>query len=217
MLLSFLHAVHLYFLNVSEYQEFIQQTDAIVECPAFLGEPRGTMVWLHDNVLITGGDRFIPEDGRLTILDIGDSDEGVYRCSLRRLAIVDSRYITVNVLERHSLAPRIIEPNPIEIVYGDPLDILCELEEHRDDMHVHYTWTVDTGYEDNRLKNTTPAFHRDAYNFLGGRYTCKAENIYGYDEQVFHVRILGKSAQAISNSVHYSVYDYSSTRASKLL
>ena len=187
-------AVDPHFLNVSEYQEFIEETDAVVECPAYFGEPQGTMAWLRDDVLISG-DRFIPEDGRLTILDIGDGDEGVYRCSLRRLGIIASRYVTINVLERRSLAPRIVEPNPIEVVFGDPLDILCQLEDQRDG--VHYTWTVNTDYEDNHFKNATPAFHRNASQFLAGRYTCKAENEYGYDEQVFYVRILGKSEQAI--------------------
>ena len=185
-----LSAVDPHFLNVSEYQEFIEETDAVVECPAFFGDPQGNMVWTRDDVIVTG-DRFTGEDGRMRIQNIQESDGGVYRCSIRLLGIVDSRDVTVNVLERDSLAPRIVEPsNPIEVVYGNPLDILCQLEEQRND--VHYTWTVDTDYEDNHFKNTTPSLHRDAHNFLGGRYTCKAENIYGYDEQVFHVRILGK-------------------------
>ena len=150
------------------------------------------MVWTRDDVVITGGDRFIPENGRLTILNIRNGDEGEYRCSLHRLGIVGSRYITVNVFKRDSLAPRIVEPsNPIQVMYGNPLDILCQLEEQRNDMR--YTWTVDTLYENNHFKNTTPAFHRVAYDFLGGRYTCRAENVYGYDEQVFHVKIIGKS------------------------
>ena len=189
-------AVDPHFLNVSEYQEFIEETDAVVECPAFFGDPPGNMVWTRDNVIVTG-DRFTRENGRMRIQNIQQSDEGVYRCSIRLLGIVDQRFITVNVLERDSLAPRIVEPsNPVEVVYGDPLDIMCQLEDQRDD--VQYTWTVNTGrYEDNHFKNATPTFHRDAYDFLGGRYTCKAENEYGYDEQVFHVRILGKSEQAV--------------------
>ena len=186
-----MYAVDPHFLNVSEYQEFIEETDAVVECPAFFGDPQGNMVWTRDGVLITS-DRFTPEDGRMRIQNIQESDEGDYRCSISLQGIVDSRYVTVNVLERDSLAPRIIEPsNPLEVEYGDPLDITCQLEERRDD--VHYTWTVDTDYEESHRKNATPSLHRDADEFLGGRYTCKAENIYGYDEQVFHVRILGKS------------------------
>ena len=80
-------AVDPHFLNVSEYQEFIEETDAVVECPAFFGDPPGTMVWTHDDVVITGGDRFIPENGRLTILNIGNGDEGVYRCAISHLGI----------------------------------------------------------------------------------------------------------------------------------
>ena len=173
-----------HFLNVSEYQEFIEETDTVVECPAFFGDPPGTMIWTRDNVTITD-DRFTLEDGRMKIQNIQENDEGVYRCSINLLGIVDSRFITVNVLERSELAPRIAEPmNPIEVVYGDPLDLQCQLEVQRND--VHYTWTVDTDYEDNHFKNTTPTLHRNAYEFLGGRYTCKAVNEYGYDKLLTH-------------------------------
>jgi hypothetical protein len=181
--------------DVPENQEFIEDTDAVVECPAFFGEPRGRMVWLRDNVVIDD-DRFTTEDGQMRIQNIEENDGGVYRCSIHLLGIVDTRYITVNVLERDSSAPRIVEPsNPIQVMYGDPLDLTCQLKEQRDidDSDVQYTWTVDTVYEDNHFRNTTPAFHRDAYDFLGGRYTCRVVNEYGYDEQVFYVRILGKS------------------------
>jgi hypothetical protein len=137
-------AVEPHFLpDVPENQEFIEETDAVVECPAFFGEPRGTMVWLRDNAVIDNDDRFIPEDGHLTILNIREGDEGDYRCAIRLLGIVDSRYITVNVLERDSLAPRIIQPmNPIQVAYNDSLDLHCQLAVRRDD--VYYTWTVDT-------------------------------------------------------------------------
>ena len=160
-----------------------------MECPAFFGDPPGNMIWTRDNALITN-DRFTLEDGRMRIQNIQENDEGVYRCSINRLGIVDSRYITVNVLERSELAPRIVEPmSTIEVVYGEPLDLTCQLEVQRDD--VHYTWTVNTEFEHNVFQNTTSSLHRDAYRFLGGFYTCRAEDEYGYDQQVFFVRILG--------------------------
>jgi hypothetical protein len=194
---------------VPENQEFIEETDAVVECPAFFGEPRGRMLWLRDNVVINDDDRFTTEDGRMRIQNIEENDGGVYRCAISLLGIVDSRYITVTVLERDSLAPRIVErSNPIQVMYGDPLDLTCQLEEQRDidDLDVQYTWTVDTNFEDNHFKNTTADLHRDAYEFLGGRYTCKAVNEYGYDEQVFYVRILGKSVHTNNklNACHNS-------------
>ena len=191
-------AVDPYFLDVPENQEFIEETDAVVECPAFFGDPPGNMVWTcnNTNVGITD-ERFIPEDGRLTILNIRGDDDAIYGCNLFQvnIGIVASRFITVAVLERDSLAPRIVEPmNPIEILYTDSesLDLHCQLaiEEPRD---VVYTWTVDTLSEFTILTNTTPGFHRDAGKFVGGRYTCRVENNYGYDEQIFFVTILGKS------------------------
>ena len=184
-------AVDPHFLSVDEHQEFIEETVAIVECPAFFGEPPGHMIWTRDDMVIIDG-RFTPEDGRMRIQNIQESDEGTYRCSINRLGIVDQRFVTVTVgvLERDSLAPRIIKPsNPIEVMYGDPLNLTCQLEEQRDD--VHYSWTVDTDYEDSHFENTTPVLHRDVHQFIGGRYVCKAENEYGYDEQVFYIRVLG--------------------------
>ena len=52
---------------------------------------------------------------------------------------------------------------------------------------------VDTSNEFGLFTNATPSFHRDADKFIGGRYTCRVENNYGYDEQIFFVTILGKS------------------------
>ena len=194
MALSLLYlAVDPHFLIVDENQEFIEETDTVVECPAFFGDPPGHMIWTRGNEVVND-DRFTLEDGRMRIQNIQESDEGIYRCSISLLDIVDSRFITVAVLERDSLAPRIVEPsNPIGVMYGDPLDLMCQLEVQRDD--VQYTWTVDTGYEDNLFQNTTPSLHRNPYQFPGGFYTCRAENDYGYDQQVFYVRILGNKFQ----------------------
>ena len=148
------------------------------------------MVWTRDNGRILN-ERFIPEDGRLTILNIQNSDNAIYRCSLDRLGIVDSRLITVTVLERSELAPRIVEPrNPIEVMYRDSLDLYCQVEIPKDNFC--YTWTVDTLSELSLLTNTTPSLHRNAGKFVGGRYTCRVENDFGYDEQIFFVRLLGK-------------------------
>ena len=65
---------------MSERQEFIEGTDAVVECPVFLGDPPGSMIWSRDNMAINDG-RFILEDGRLTIQDIRAGDGDVYQCS----------------------------------------------------------------------------------------------------------------------------------------
>jgi hypothetical protein len=183
-------------LDVPENQEFIEEMDAVVKCPAFFGDPRGTMIGILDDVVVTD-DRFIPEDGCLTILNIRNGDEGVYRCSISLLGIVGSRYITVNVLKRDSLTPKIVEPsNPMRVMYRDPLDLTCQLEVQRDD--VQYTWTVDTDYEDSHFKIIALGLHRDAYQYLEGNYTCGAVLKFGYDRQVFYVEIQGKSVQAVN-------------------
>ena len=181
-------------MTVSENQEFIEGMDAVVKCPAFFGDPPGNMIWTRDNALITNN-RFTPEDGQMRIQNIQETDEATYRCSINRLGIVGSRFITVHVLERDELAPVIFEPvNPIEVLYGDPLDLLCQLKVQRDDIHYIYMWT---DVEDNLFRSTTPSFHRDAYSFVEGRYSCRAENEHGYDQQFFFVKILGKTSSTI--------------------
>lgn len=103
-----------YFLNASG-------TASVVEYPAI---SQGTMTLIHDDAVITD-DRFTIEDGRMRIQQ---NDEGVYRCSISLLGIVDSiaRFKTANILERDGLTPRVIEPpNSIQAVYGDPLDLVC--------------------------------------------------------------------------------------------
>ena len=134
-------------------------------------------------------------DDRLTlsIQNIQQNDSAIYRCSII-IRLHESQFITVNILKWDSLAPRIVEPSNSIIQV----------------IYNHY-------------KNTTPTLHRDAHQFLGGRYTCKAENEYGYDKQGFYVRVLGKSVQAI-NRMHVQMTTiiviirfYSYPWASKLL
>ena len=137
-------------MNVSEYQEFIKGTDAVVDCPAFFGDPPGHMIWIRDDRSFTDN-RFTLEDGRMRIQNIRETDEAIYRCSIFHLGIVDSRYITVAVLERSKLAPKIIEQNPIEVRYGDPLDLTCELEVQRDNIDYMSTLTLKTVISETQL------------------------------------------------------------------
>ena len=87
------------------------------------------MIWTVGDFTINDN-LFILEDGQMIIQNIQDIDGGVYRCwIIYLLAIVDSRFITVAVLERSGLAPRIAQPmSPIMVLNGDPLDLMCLLE-----------------------------------------------------------------------------------------
>ena len=91
------------FWNVSE-------TDDVVECPTL---SHGIMIWIHDNVT---GDHFTLEYGEMRI---EQKDKGVYRCLL---GIINAR-LHFKILKRDGLTLRIAEP--IQIVYGDPLDLAC--------------------------------------------------------------------------------------------
>ena len=181
-----------HFKNVSTYQVFTEGTDAVVQCPAFLGDPEGEMLWYRNDEVITD-DRFIQAAGHLTIQNVRVGDSDSYQCVLYRNGTVRSRTITVVVQELSALAPRIVDPeNSINVLCGQPLDLMCRLEDNKEDVHYTYTWTIDTPHERDHLVNTTSRLYREPDDFLGGRYTCRAENQYGYDEQLFFVKILGE-------------------------
>ena len=192
----------MYFNSYIDYQVLTEGTDAVVECPAFLGYPSQVfqIYWLRNGQWINYNDsRFIEEDGQLTILDVRPEDAGTYECLLPcpHCELPEYRSITVSVAKKPNssaslVAPVIVEPeNPILVEYGKPLDLTCELVDTKND--VQYSWTIDTDFKQNHLANTTQQLHKDPYKFLGGRYTCRAENQYGYDEELFFVKILGIS------------------------
>lgn len=184
-----------YFENVSENQAFVEGTDAIVECPAHLGEPRGEMIWFKDNAYIRDDSQFYPENGQLIIQNISMDDAGLYCCRLIIFAsIIDTRCIQVVVREQANFAPEIVEPaNPILARYEDPLELSCELAIPGQE-NITYSWSVHTDFEQTHTTRTQNAtFFREAKRFLSGDYTCRAENKYGYDRKVNFVEVLGES------------------------
>ena len=191
-----------HFKNVSNYQVFTEGTDAVVQCPAFLGDPEGEMYWLHNNEVITDDNRFIPAAEHLTIQNALVDDSDSYQCVLYRNGVVGITNITVVVQEHSALAPRIVDPvNPIVVMYGQPLNLTCQPVEEKE--KVLYTWTVDTPHEHDHFVNTTSRLYREPDDFLGGRYTCRVENQYGYDEQLFFVKILGESVLHLNHKLAY--------------
>ena len=183
------------FLDVPGHQIFVEGSDAVVECPAFFGSPpSATMFWQKGANRITTGGRFTPEDGRLRIQNIRVEDgQDTYTCILfyNTTGNAETRTIQVEVVPPSELAPRINDTNrKIEVMYGQPLNLPCPLEEPKDD--VSYSWIINTEFERNYEENTQANLHREAHEFLGGIYTCKAENEYGYDMEDFIVKIIGK-------------------------
>lgn len=176
-----------------EHQKFAEGTDAVVKCPVFLpDESTDEMHWLRNSRFFSG-ERFTEEIGKLTIRNIHMNDSGSdYECQIHQSgSMLKSKLITVEVVPQHKLAPRINDSRrTIEVNYGDDLYLSCQLEEPQDD--VVYFWTIDTALEHNIVKNSHGNVYRQAYQYLGGIYTCKAENQYGYDIVDFNVQILGK-------------------------
>ena len=186
-----MYAVSPGFLNVQEHQTFAEGTDAVVLCPAFLGEnPQGEMYWFRDNRFINN-DRFSPSNGKLTIQNIRNEDSGSdYKCTISHDGVNLNQAITVEVLPQHKFAPRINDSQRrIEVVYGEPLNLPCLLEEPKD--NVVYSWTINTILEHDVLVTSHGQLQKDADKFLGGIYTCRAVNQYGFDIVDFSVKIQG--------------------------
>ena len=196
-MLLFDFAVEPAFLSVEEHQEFAEGTDAVVTCPANFGSnPRAEMRWTRnddnkDQSVTLISNRFVPESGVLRIQNIRVEDSGNYKCLLLRNGIVGQMTIRVEVLPQSEFAPKINDTNrKVEVMYEDNLTLPCKLEKSQE--NVIYSWTIDTEFERDILKNTHAVLRRDARKFVSGRYTCRAENKYGYDETDFIVRINGK-------------------------
>ena len=78
----------------------------------------------------------------------------------------------------------------VTIPYDQPLNLLCQLEVP--DHTVHYSWTICTEFEYDHLENSDKTLHRDRGRFLGGIYTCRAENLCGHDIAEYAVKIAGE-------------------------
>ena len=176
---------------MEKHQKFAKGTDAVVKCPAYFGS-NSRMTWFRDGVRIQGSERFAPENEYLRIQKIHTNDDGNYDCCLRRGSRSFGKMtIRVKVLPQSKFAPKINNAiRRFEVMHGDPLTLPCKLIKSQE--NVRYSWTIDTEFEHDILKNTHAVLCRDAMKFVSGRYTCRAENQYGYDETDFIVRINGR-------------------------
>ena len=87
-------------------------------------------------------------------------------------------------------SPKITTIRTVAVPYDQPLNLLCQLEEPID--NVIYSWTIRTEFEHEHLVNYGANLRRDPGQFLGGIYTCRAENQCGHDIADFALRIIGK-------------------------
>ena len=170
-----------------------------MECPAFFGNnSEARMIWLHNNVTIRSNQTwgYYPQNGSLIIRNIHRRVNGTnYKCSLllKSGAVSGSKTIRVDVLPQSEFAPRIDDSERnTEVVLGKPLNLSCRLKQHTIAAAVTYSWTIDTKFEHAVLINTSANLQLEAHRFLGGIYTCRAENEFGYDIADFSVKILGK-------------------------
>ena len=176
-----------------EHQRFVEGDDAVIKCPAIFGAST-EMIWQKGLHQVTAEGRFTPEKGQLKIERITMEDKDDYICFLIDTNSGDTfkKEITVDVLPRSEFAPSINDSQRrIEVVYGEPLNLPCLLEEPKE--NVTYSWTMNTEFERDHLINTRANLYRSSSEFLGGIYTCKAENEFGYDVVDFIVKIVGKS------------------------
>ena len=184
------------FLNVEERQVFIEGTDAVVKCPAHFGSPAvATMFWINNTNLYIQptNEKYMAENDQLTIQNIRMEDSGTFQCSLVRQNPhrVITKTIQVEVRPQSEYVPKITDlRRRVTVPYGQPLELPCQLEEPRD--NVNYSWTIQTEFEHDHLVNAESILHRNRRQFLGGIYTCRAENQFGYDIADFAVYIDGK-------------------------
>ena len=91
---------------------FAERTDAVVRCPAFLGDPKSaTMRWTYGNDSpLPTNNKFTPEDQMLTIRDIRTEDTLLnFKCSVINSDLeVFSKVITVEAVPQSEYVPKII-------------------------------------------------------------------------------------------------------------
>ena len=193
-------AVNPFFRDVQELQVFAENTNAVVTCPAYFGNPpAGTfMRWIKVNedgseAVIQNDSRFTAENERLTIRNIRLEESGAtYRCQLIKIPTLTlTKTITVEVHPQSEYTPKIVDlRRRITVSYDQALDLPCQLQEARE--NVQYSWTIHTDFEHDHLVNSDATLRRERGQFLGGIYTCRAENQFGYDIADFAVKITGK-------------------------
>ena len=193
-------AVNPFFRDVPELQVFAENTSAVVTCPAYFGNsPAGTfMRWLKVNedgteAVIQNNSRFIAENERLTICNIRLEENGTtYKCQLIKIPTLTlTKTITVEVCPQSEYIPKIVDlRRRITVLYDQALDLPCQLQEAR--VNVQYSWTIHTDFEHDHLVNSDATLRRERGQFLGGIYTCRAENQFGFDIADFVIKISGK-------------------------
>ena len=181
-------------------QIFVENTDAFVKCPVYFGSsPDASISWYMINedgsrTPIQNGTKFRAENERLIINNIRQEENGsTYRCALynRSPYVYETRDILVKVCRQHECIPKIVdERRSITVSYDQALNLPCQLEEPSEG--VQYSWTIHTEFEHDHLVNQGANLQRERGQFLGGIYTCRAENQFGYDIADFAVKITGK-------------------------
>ena len=183
---------------------FAENTNAIVKCPVYFGSsPDASMNWHminEDNTQTLSNDtKFTAESERLIINNIRQEENGsTYRCALYNQSpyVYETRDILVKVCRQHECIPKIVdERRSITVSYDQALDLPCQLEEPREG--VQYSWTIHTKFEHDHLVNHGANLQRERGQFLGGIYTCRAENQFGYDIADFFVKINGKQTYSV--------------------
>ena len=206
-----------FFRDVQEIQVFAESTDAVVKCPAHF-TPTTIMRWIRiskdgSETTVQNDTKFTAENGRLTIRSVTLEESGSnFRCELYNPDpfVFSGKPITVKVRPQSEYIPKIVDlRRRVTISYDQALDLPCQLQEERD--NVQYSWTIQTDFEHDHLVNYGADLQRGRGQFLGGIYTCRAENQFGYDIADFAVKITGKQARGILGESPCSVkmsFDY---------
>ena len=196
--------VQAHYRNMSStmVQNFTVGENATILCPAFLGDPPGTMTWLRGDTFLSSSvdPRYNTRSDMLTIARIRTEDSGVYKCQIYRdiQGLLPERNIAVNVFENSPMAPVINKIGQHRVQsFEHPLDLTCDILSG--DEPVTVTWYIRTGLTVAAVSNRT--LHREPMDYSSGEYRCRATNSHGSDSFNIFVEVQGKCINSSSNNL----------------
>ncbi|XP_045480694.1 fasciclin-2 isoform X2 [Harmonia axyridis] len=181
------------FVNAPQNQYPIINTDYTIKCEV-KGNPYPTVDWYKDDVNIVTQDRYIVEQQGLTIKNVRESDDGVYRCTA---VVISTGQIKSTEIKVEVLIPPKIEPIPtVSVTEGDSASVKCIASGKPPPK---YTWINVGTSEDLRkadrfnVKEINGELHISRVEFNDqSLYKCVATNEAGQAETTVDFKVLVK-------------------------
>ncbi|XP_044749607.1 fasciclin-2 isoform X2 [Coccinella septempunctata] len=181
------------FVSAPENQYPIINTDYTIKCEV-KGNPSPTVDWYKNEVNIVTQERYIVVNGGLTIKNVRESDDGVYRCTA---VVISTGQIKSTEIRVEVLIPPKIEPIPtVSVTEGESAIVKCKATGKPPPK---YTWIKVGTSEDLRkadrfnVKEITGDLLISRVEFNDqSSYKCVAENEAGLAETSVDLKVLVK-------------------------